>query len=663
MMAVDSLTSLEGLLMALGVSSTIPAFPDSDVLYKPSDIHRAYLAETASKLLDVPAALAYESVQVRPAANAKDNSDLDLVLPKLKLKSSKPKQIAHEVSNKFVSTPLFQRPVADGVHLRFFFSHQTLPQLVLHHISSQWAEYGSNVACAKRDLGSSAGAAAPKVVVDFSRPKLASKFTLANLRSTVVGSQIANLHQSMGWDVVKLNYLGDWGKDLGLLAVGWGRFGSEEVFQTDPMGHVLEVYEKINELFKPEKEASRLAREETKDAPVIPEIETQGLFAERDASFKRMEDGDPDEVALWKRIRDVSIENYAQAYARLNTTFDEFSGESQVSPESIKEVESILKEKGYYEEADGSWTIDFAKHGQKGLGVAFARDRSGSTSYLLRDIAAVLDRAKKHSFDRMVYVVDQSQDAHFQKVFQALRFMGRDDLADKLEHINLGKVVDKSPQPDKVQLLGDIVDQAASAVREELGTEQGHLDGVIDNTDATVAVLGVTGLITQDALNKRSNSYAFSYKDLASFDQGAGFGLQVAYAKLHAKVGAAGAQDATLDKVDYTFLQEESCMEVLRLLMQYPEITAAAYKAHEPSLVMTYLLRLTEELEEFLYDETGDDEDEGGGEAVEDGGPEAAEPNEPDPPEKTFAEAVLFKHVLRVLANGLRLLGISPVVG
>jgi len=99
-MATDSLTNLEGLLSSLGLGHTLPTFPESDYLHKPSDIHRAFLADTASKLLDVTAGLAYEAVQVKPAASAKDNSDLDLVLPKLKLKSDKPKQIAGEVSDK-----------------------------------------------------------------------------------------------------------------------------------------------------------------------------------------------------------------------------------------------------------------------------------------------------------------------------------------------------------------------------------------------------------------------------------------------------------------------------------------------------------------------------------------------------------------------------------
>src|ERR1700712_4576800 len=118
----------------------------------------------------------------------------------------------------------------------------------------------------------------------------------------------------MGWDVVKINYLGDWGKPIGLLGVGWEKYGSEELFQADPVGHLFDIYHKIYEEFLPEQVASKKARDEGKDPA---EIESKGLFAERNAFFKRMEEGEERALALSKRVRDVSIENYTKLYARL----------------------------------------------------------------------------------------------------------------------------------------------------------------------------------------------------------------------------------------------------------------------------------------------------------------------------------------------------------
>lgn len=178
-----------------------------------------------------------------------------------------------------------------------------------------------------------------RAIVEFSSPNIAKEFHAGHLRSTIIGAYVANLYESMRWDVVKINHLGDWGKQFRLLAVGWEKFGCEELFKAEPLKHLLDVYAKINALFKPEQDASQQARDNGQDAT---EIESRGLFAERNAFLKRMEEGEPEALALWKRFRDVSIERYITAYSRLNISFDEYSGESTVKPESVQRVENFI---------------------------------------------------------------------------------------------------------------------------------------------------------------------------------------------------------------------------------------------------------------------------------------------------------------------------------
>lgn len=552
---------------------------------------------------------------------------------------------------QFTSTPLFQLPIPDAVHLRFIFSTATLPRLVLPYIDDRGDKFGLD-SLSGYDNAPSSDITPRKVLVEFSSPNLASEFSPAHFRSTILGAQIANIHEAMGWDVVRLNYLGDWGKELGLLAVGWGRFGSEEAFGKNPMEHLLEVYEKISELFRPEREASKKARDEGQDTAAI---ESQGIYAERDAFFKKMEEGEPDAIDLWKRIRDASIDYYASAYARLNIRFDEFSGESQVSQDSIEEVESILKEKGIYEESGGSWIVDFSKHGPRSLGVSVLRGRTGSTSYLLRDLAAILDRDKKYSFDKMIYVVTADQDAHFNKVLQAVRYMGRDDLADKLEHVNFAKTQGLSPQLGKVHLLGDILDQSISAIQDTLGAEQDK-PLPINNTEAAANTLGITALIAQDGLHKRSTGYSFNTKSLCSFTGETGPSLQACYAGLSAKINESDLGQTTLADIDLQYLQEDPWAEVIRLMAQYPDITLTAYKTHEPSMVLAYLFRLSEELANCLDDDGDDDEE---GEATDE--PTEPVPTDADPPEAILAQAMLYKIARQVLQNGMTLLGITPI--
>ncbi|KAI0127837.1 arginyl-tRNA synthetase [Xylariales sp. AK1849] len=645
-MATLNLLGLEGSLGKLGLETPIPDCAQAEVLVKPIDIYRSYLADRVSKLLECDAALAYEAIQ---NANTKDNGDLALVLAKLRLKNTKPKEAANEALPKFTSTPLFTLPFPDGVHLRFLFSSRTLPQLLLPYINDRGPDYGRDPSHGRRDPPS-AESACKKVVVEFSSPNLASEFNAAHLRSTIIGMQISQMYAEMGWDVVRLNYLGDWGKQLGLLAAGWQRFGSEEALQENPMGHLLEVFEKIEELFRPEQEASRKARDEGHDTAAI---ESQGIYAERDAFFKRMEDSDPEALGLWKRFRDVSIDYYTKTYARLNVVFDEYSGESQVNPESITEVESLLKEKGIYEESEGSWIIDFKKHGPKNLGTAVVRGRTGSTTYLLRDVAAVLDREKSFSFDKMVYVVTSEQESHFHRVLQMLEFIGRSDLAAKLQHVAFGKVQGMSAQLGKVHLLGDILDQASNAMQDVLGTDQEH-HSHIENTDVSAYQLGITALIAQDGLSRRATGYTFNTGKLASFEGETGPYIQESYGKLCAVLTGSELQEDSLATTDYSYLQEEPWSDVLRVIAQYPDVTSAAFKAHEPSLILNYLFRLVEEVSNCLDDD--DDEDEG------EEGEASGTPVEPEPPEAVLAYATLYRAARQVLKNGMAVLGLTPVV-
>jgi arginyl-tRNA synthetase len=191
-----------------------------------------------------------------------------------------------------------------------------------------------------------------KLVVEFSSPNIASEFHTKHLRSTIYGAYVANQYECMGWEVIRFNYWGDWGKHLGLLGVGWEKFSLEEKFKANPVAHMLEVYNHVNELFQPEKHASRAVRDAKRIGNEHGEdtaaIETQGLFAQRNAFFKKMEDGDQKALALWKRFRDASIEYYVQLYPSMNIKFNEYSGESQVNPKTMDEVEDLLKAQEYF---------------------------------------------------------------------------------------------------------------------------------------------------------------------------------------------------------------------------------------------------------------------------------------------------------------------------
>jgi arginyl-tRNA synthetase len=134
--------------------------------------------------------------------------------------------------------------------------------------------------------------------------------------------------------------------------------------------------------------------------------------------FKSLEDRNPDALALWQRFRDLSVQKYQETYKRLNIEFDEYAGESTVSPESIKAVAEELAEKKISENSEGAVIVDFEKHGAKKLGKAILLRKDGTPLYLTRDIAEIRRRYEEHHFDKMIYVVASAQDLHLAQFFK-----------------------------------------------------------------------------------------------------------------------------------------------------------------------------------------------------------------------------------------------------
>lgn len=483
-----------------------------------------------------------------------------------------------------------------------------------------------------------------KVLVEFSSPNIAQIFTASHLRSTLLGAFVSNIHEAMGWEVIKINYLGDWGKHLGLLGVGWERYGSETILKNhqDPFRYIHELYVRMEEELEPEQEARRKARIDGDDPAIV---EAQGLFADRDATFKKMEEGDADAIDLWKRLRDISIDYYIKMYSRLNIRFSEYSGESRVSYalDTIAEAEAMLKDNGIYEEQNGAWVIDFDKHGAK-LGTATIRGRNGSTTYLLRDIATVLDRFKTHSFDKMIYVVCE-QDVHFRQVFKAVELMGRVDIAEKLQHISFPKGSGPSPHGN-AQLLGDILDQCQKHMADAIDANPTEYQ--FEDNDMASKVLGLNYLLVHELFLKKTQTSNIDFNFMASSEGETGISLQICYWRLCRTISrnAVSLSPENNANAEYSSLWEEPWCGLLRLVARYPAVTSSASKSLEPSVILSYLFLIVEELNSCL-DEA--DEDDLGGEG-------SANVS------RHIARAILYKSVRHVLENGTKLLG-APIFG
>ncbi|KAH7202852.1 hypothetical protein BKA60DRAFT_499221 [Fusarium oxysporum] len=640
----NTLRGLNTLLKGLSLEP-MPACASTQALIKPVEIWRAYLTEllSNSNLLDCEAATIQEAISSTTETSL---GDLTLILPRLKLKDVDKdglKKLAFDLGAKLPTSSLFLAPWVDGIYLRMFFSPEILPRLLLPYISDRKAAYGHDSSQGVQD-SNEPDRGKKKVIVEFSSPNIASDFDGNHLRSTFLGAFIANVYDAMGWEVVRLNYLGDWGKHIGLLAAGYERFGSEEKLLEDRVAHLLEVYAKVEELFRPEQDARDKAKH---DGQSTADVEGKGIFAERDAFVKNMEDGDETALALWKRFRDITIEDLNLGYQRLGIRFDEFSGESQVQPATIEKVEDILKEQGVLEGSDGSWIIDFVKHtGKKGLGTQVVRGRDGATRYLLRDIATVVDRKEQFAFDKMIYVVSSKQDNYFQQLFTALELMGLSDLRNRLHHISFGSI-----QGIEGNLLDGILDQCEARICDAPKEEQdeGGIGGTAAESITNAAA--IRALLAQDMSGKRCHGYTFEPKKMTSLGFHSGHMLQACHARLTVLIAGLRTDDVEAADIDYTRLTDDDSADLLRIMAQFPDAVSLTYKSLEPHTLLGYLYKAMDSLSVILPPEGEEgNEDNGIGE-----GPSKAQ-QKSSPGEKK-AKLVLYQNARQVLENGMRLLG------
>ncbi|OAG00357.1 arginyl-tRNA synthetase [Paraphaeosphaeria sporulosa] len=653
-MSTLEITDLESSLATLRLAAPLPVINSADAVTNPLDLVRSLLAGILSQLVESSPEAAYRSVQL---PNSIYDGDLDIVLPKLR-PGCKAGELAIDLARQFpIDHPLFPLPFLEGVHWRVLLRVNTLARLLFPFILERGNTYGTDKKVGSKDPSSPKGAR-KKLIVEFSSPNITNEFHGKHLRSTIIGAFLSRFYESRGWDVTRLNYLGDWGKNIALLKVGWERFADEVVFQARPIEHLLEVYDQINNLFQPEVAASRQARDEAArngqdEGQAQTEIENQGIYAQRNTAFKKLEEGDEEAIAFWKQVRDVNIENYKDFYSQLGIEFDEYTGESQVKTETMNEVEALLKEKKICEESSGAWVIHMQNHGLK-AGTAVIRGRDGATTYLLRDLAAMIERSKKYNFNKMIIVAANDHNSlHFTHLHHILIAMGMKDLAEKIQHLKFNETSSMAETLGtgfKPQAILSHVEQAMSAGLEADAAKTAMFGNLSKSADR----LSVASLLVHELSTRTTSAHSFDLSAMTSFKHGTGPDLQYWYAKLCTILKTRNG-DVQLSDEDYDFLgEDDSAANLLRLLAQYPEVTRATYNSTspQPDDIVKYLAGVTEQLADCL----SDDEDE-----VDDG---VKGETEAKAEQKTFGAGhlTLFEATRIVLENGLKLLGITPYV-
>ncbi|KAH7409926.1 hypothetical protein DE146DRAFT_686098 [Phaeosphaeria sp. MPI-PUGE-AT-0046c] len=637
-------------LSSLGLN-TVPQEPNTYPALNPFDIYRSHITELFAQVSGVDRHVIYPALQWTAKA---EHGDLQLAVPALRVKK-KPDEMkvwAQELADKFPDSPLVKKPEVSGNAIKFFFKPEPLTTLVLPMVLKSGPAYGFNKSLGLRNpLDPASGA--KKMIVEFSSPNIAKPFHAGHLRSTIIGGFLANLYEGAGWDVVRMNYLGDWGKQYGVLAIGFDLFGNEEELVKNPIGHLYDIYVKVSTIQHEEAEQVKSlkaevakAKEEGKDAAEqeekIKKIETEGIDEQARKYFKGMVDGEPKALGIWKRFRDLSIEKYKQTYARLNIRYDDYSGESQVKDESMDLAAKIMWEKKVCEDSEGAVIVDLTKHSKK-LGKAVVKKKDGTSLYLTRDIGEAIQRVEKYNFDKMIYVVASQQDLHLAQLFKIEELMGRKDIADKCQHINFGMVLGMSTRKGTAKFLDDILRDVGEKMHEVMRGNQSKYEQV-ENPEQTADTLGISAVMVQDMKGKRINNYTFDMDRMTSFEGDTGPYLQYAHARLCSIYRKAVAADPSIEQLDLTTvdlspLHEPHAIDLVRQLASWPDTFLNTIKTQEPTTVLMYLFKMAHALSSSY-------------EHLQVVGSER---------NVMIARLALYVAARQVLNNGMRVLGLSPV--
>ncbi|XPS74587.1 Arginine--tRNA ligase [Ascochyta lentis] len=631
-------------LKSIGLDS-VPQEPNTYPDLNPFDIYRSHITELLAEVSGVDKKIIYPTL----AWTAKpENGDLQLAVPALRLKGKDLKAYAQELADKFPESPLVKKPVVTGTFVGFFFKPESLTSIVLPLIFKAGQSYGFNKSFGLKEDGSK-----KKMVIDFSSPNIAKPFHAGHLRSTIIGGFLSNLYEGMGWDVVRLNYLGDWGKQYGVLAIGFDYFGSEEELVKNPIGHLYDIYVKVSNIQKEEADKAKLLKaevakdkEEGKDTSAkeaeITKIETEGIDEQARKYFKGMVDGEPKAIGIWKRFRDLSIEKYKQTYARLNIHYDVYSGESQIKDESMDLGVKVMWEKKVCEDSEGAVIVDLTKHSKK-LGKAVIKKKDGTSLYLTRDVGAAYERMQTFHPDKLMYVVASQQDLHLAQLFKIEELMGWKDISSISQHINFGMVLGMSTRKGTAKFLDDILRDVGDKMHEVMRGNQAKYEQVED-PEKTSDTLGISAVMVQDMKGKRVNNYHFDMDRMTSFEGDTGPYLQYAHARLCSIYRKAVTADVSLEKfdfatVDVSELQEPHAVDLVRQLASWPDTFLNTFKTQEPTTVLTYLFKMSHAVS-ASYDHlqvVGSDK------------------------KINVPRLALYVAARQVLNNGMRVLGLSPV--
>lgn len=474
-----------------------------------------------------------------------------------KVERKAPQAIAADIVEKLDTTG-FEKVLATGPYVNFFLDKAAISHQVLTDVITQKDQYG------KLNIGQGRN-----VTIDMSSPNIAKPFSVGHLRSTVIGDALANIHEKLGYKPIRINHLGDWGKQFGMLIVAYKLWGDKAAVEADPISELLKLYVRINA--------------EAEEKPELDEEARQW--------FKKLEDGDQEALELWQWFRDESLVEFNRIYDKLDVTFDSYNGEAFYN-DKMDEGIQILEEKGLLQESKGAKIVDLESYN---LPPALIMKTDGATLYITRDMATAMYRKRTYDFVKSIYVVGQEQINHFKQLKAVLKEMDF-DWSDDMTHITFGLVTkDKkklSTRKGNIILLEPTLDEAISRALTQIEAKNPDLE----NKEEVAHAVGVGAVKFYDLKTDRDNGYDFDLEAMVSFEGETGPYVQYAYARIQSILRKANFVPSAEN--DYKLADAES-WDIIKHIQNFSNVVERAGDKFDPSLIAKYAINLAQAFNKY----------------------------------------------------------------
>ncbi|MHD0319250.1 arginine--tRNA ligase [Fusobacterium sp. THCT1E2] len=502
-----------------------------------------------------------KKVEISVATNEKyGDFQTNFAMMNSKIIGKKPRDIAQEVLDNLEENNVIEKlEIAGPGFINIFLKSEYLGDLLK---KSRTEEYDFSFLNRDGD-----------VIIDFSSPNIAKRMHIGHLRSTIIGDSITRIYKYLGYHMIADNHIGDWGTQFGKLIIGYRRWLDKEAYKENPIEELERVYVEFSKLSETD-----------------PELEEEARL-----ELKKLQDGDPENFALWKEFIKVSLDEYDKLYKRLDVHFDTYYGESFYHPMMQGVVEELV-EKGLAVEDDGAKVVFFPE--EENLFPCIVQKKDGAFLYSTSDIATIKFKRDTYKINKLIYLTDERQQDHFKQFFRITDMLGWNV---EKHHIWFGimRFADGvfSTRKGNVIRLEQLLDEGKKRAYDIVQEKNPNLSE--EEKDQIAEIVGVGAIKYADLSQNRQSPIIFEWDKILTFEGNTAPYLQYSYARIQSILRRAESEGKIINYDKEIKIEDKLERALADHIAAFPMAVLKASETFKPNIIADYLFELSKKFNSF----------------------------------------------------------------